>query len=61
MSYLKLLLALWHFPADGGHLGKADEVKIARVCEIALQSTLLVSGQTSLPATSSAIFTLVRA
>ncbi len=42
-SYLELLLALWNLSADSGHLGKADKVKVARVCQIALHNIQLVS------------------
>lgn len=36
-SHLKLLLPLWDLLAHCGHLRKADEVKIAGICEVALQ------------------------
>ena len=35
-SHLKLLLPLWDLLAHCGHLRIADEVKIARICEVAL-------------------------
>jgi len=34
--HLKHLPALWNFPGDSGHLGKADEVKVTWICEVTL-------------------------
>ena len=40
-SHLKLLLPLWDLFAHCGHLRKADEVKIAGICEVPLQVKFL--------------------